>query len=486
MCEGVGIDHHNGTVIMFGPSYGQLTHWSEEGAHGWTKIGFPRARLIVEAQQHILRFLRNIVELLLEGIDIDGPGASDKWIEVTRVGFKQKESIEYWSPYINRPFSATPVLDVEHMVSIAKTRLEATGDHLWLPQTDPSYMRHFILMLSQGAFVENARSRRDAMVHISTELINQLLAHVRWQWIAEECENVQTQYMLCQHDIRPGGRLPKPYDQALDALELLIANQIIHSSNSLYAFMAQHPGFRHTYNFDHSITGAIRYERARRWITEEVFQKDPLDWYLSQLLGPLQNETSRIDSGVLFSFLEIHLSKASALERARIDQFFYDRLSDHAAINKIRQMVALNRPLSNNRHKDDVRETENYRRAWRYRGDNPMFAPRHNQETITKALTTFKALPLPSGKKDSSYLERTEQLHSVLSTFWSETRKGHGRSLEKANIGLDDIQFEMHLLSADTDPEHIKALEQEREEILAVITGASAARPSIHPGPVQM
>ena len=118
------------------------------------------------------------------------------------------------------------------------------------------------------------------------------------------------------------------------------------------------------------------------------------------------------------------------------------------------------------------------------RGDNPIFAPRHNQETITKALTTFKALPLPSGKKDSSYLERTEQLHFSLSTFWSETRNGHGRSLEKANIGLDDIQFEMHLLSADTDPEHIKALEQEREEILAMITGASAARPSIHPRPV--
>lgn len=169
-------------------------------------------------------------------------------------------------------------------------------------------------MLNQGAFVETARACRDAMVHISTKLINQLLAHVRWQWIAEECANVQTRYMLCQPDIRPGERLPNPYEQALGALELLIANHIIHSSNSLYAFMAQHPGFRHIYNLDHSITGAIHYERACRWITEEVFQKDPLDWYLSQLLGPLQNETSRIDSGVLFSFLENHLSKASAPE----------------------------------------------------------------------------------------------------------------------------------------------------------------------------
>lgn len=219
------------------------------------------------------------------------------------------------------------------------------------------------------------------------------------------------------------GDFPNPMTKPSVPLELLIANQIIHSSN---AFMAQHPEFRHIHNFDHSITGAIRYERAHRWITEYVFQKDPLDWCLSQLLGPLQNETSRTDSGVLFSFLGNHLSKASAPERARIDQFFYDRLSDHAAINEIRQMVALKRPLSNNRHKDDVRETEKHRRAWRYRGDNPMFAPRHNQETITKPLTTFKALPLPSGKKDSSYLERTEQLHSALSTFWSETRKGLG------------------------------------------------------------
>lgn len=148
-------------------------------------------------------------------------------------------------------------------------------------------------------------------------------------------------------------------------------------------------------------------------------------------------------------------------------------------------MVALNRPLSNDRHKDDVLETEKHRRAWRYMGDNPMFAPRRNQETVTKALTAFKALPLPSGKKDSSYLERTDQLHSAVSMFWLETRKGHGRSLEKANVGLDETHLEMHLLSADTDPEQCLALEQEIEKILAVITGESAARPSIHPGPVQ-
>jgi len=253
------------------------------------------------------------------------PGASEKWAQMTSLGFKQTDSVEFWSPYLNQPFSAPPTFSVDNLVSFARTRLEASQDHLWLLQTDPAYLRRYSRILSAGAVIEGAR-RQDAHQIIGVELSRDAGFSFQWQWVLEECENVRVQYQRFRDCIHPGERLPE-YDRALGALELLLVNQMHHWAKHLTAFIPDRPGFRHAYSHDHSVPGQVSYQRTLRTPQGELFEKDRLDWCLTQLLGPPDQER-RFDHAMLFAVLDDHLSKSSAAERARLDQALYDRLSD--------------------------------------------------------------------------------------------------------------------------------------------------------------
>lgn len=52
------VDFCDKQVIMYGPRYGTLVDWEEAAAHRADILGFPRARLVIEAQALILRTLR--------------------------------------------------------------------------------------------------------------------------------------------------------------------------------------------------------------------------------------------------------------------------------------------------------------------------------------------------------------------------------------------------------------------------------------------
>ena len=468
---------------MHSMKYGELTTWTRDAAHRHDMIGFPRAKLILEAQQHVMSFLRRIVELLLRGVDIDGAEGSAEWTKVMNAASQTRVSTGHSSPFLNQPFSAPPSFKFELLVSIAKTRLKDTGDHLWLLQTDPWYAQHYIKTQSQGAIIETAPSRKIAMSHLLAELTNDVWNHLGWQWVLEECQNVQDQHTRFQDAILPGQKLPRKYDRALGALELLILNRMEKVSRHMMIFMTQRPGFRDKYTFVHSETGAVDIKRASGETMEEIFRNDPLDWCLTQLLYAPQAEVS-FDYGMMFAMLEDHLSKARAPERARMDQALYDQLSNYAALAEIYQMIGLHRPICTKRSLVDVRRTEDHRRSWRYFGrDFPITD--HDHDVFVESLTRLSSTPLPSGKKDLSYLESVKQSRLALSKFWAVFRECHHRCLAAASLEQSDIEMDMQLLSADTGAEHIKAIDRERDEMLLTIANATKTKPGQKPGPVQ-
>ncbi|KAF7890293.1 hypothetical protein EAF00_008608 [Botryotinia globosa] len=62
----LALDYNGNSIILAGSAYvGTTTQWKSEEAHRWTSIGFPRAILILEAQVHLLSFLRSTVERIL-------------------------------------------------------------------------------------------------------------------------------------------------------------------------------------------------------------------------------------------------------------------------------------------------------------------------------------------------------------------------------------------------------------------------------------
>ena len=123
-------------------------------------------------------FLRGVVEQLLDGVDTDNSG-SQNWTQLTTLGFKRTNDVEFWSPYLNQPFSAPPLWNIDNLLSLARTRLDAAGDHLWLLQTDPAYMRYYIKIQSEGAYIEGSGENRHTTIF--QELVYGHWTYLRWQ-----------------------------------------------------------------------------------------------------------------------------------------------------------------------------------------------------------------------------------------------------------------------------------------------------------------
>lgn len=141
---------------MYGPRYGELVDWQAGPAHRADILGFPRALLVLEAQAYLMGILRKIVDKTLESADLSKPATSEKWKSVINLGFKQSGMVEFWSPYTNQAYSAPPVFDIDKLLSIVQTRLDAANDHLWFLQTEPAYMRRYIRILFQGELFKHA------------------------------------------------------------------------------------------------------------------------------------------------------------------------------------------------------------------------------------------------------------------------------------------------------------------------------------------
>lgn len=67
---------------MYGSKYGQLAVWDKSLAESWQAVGFPRGKLILEAQEAMMALLRAIAEQLLDDTDNTSGLGSDKWVGV--------------------------------------------------------------------------------------------------------------------------------------------------------------------------------------------------------------------------------------------------------------------------------------------------------------------------------------------------------------------------------------------------------------------
>lgn len=119
------VQFSNKSVIMHGPDYGKIkawdgraVSWDAGAAHQGDTLGFPRARLVLEALANIMAFLRKVVDITLEGVET--ASGSEKWDALTIANFKNKGEIESWSPFTNQAFSAPPSFDVDVALSKEK------------------------------------------------------------------------------------------------------------------------------------------------------------------------------------------------------------------------------------------------------------------------------------------------------------------------------------------------------------------------------
>jgi hypothetical protein len=122
------VDFSENCVVMYGERYGSLVLWEKDAAHRADIVGFPRAILVLEGQAYLMEVLCRIVESLLDGVDKTLPPLAQNWKELTaKAAFRETGAAELWSPYTHQAFSPPPVFDSGYLVSLAKSRRDATG-----------------------------------------------------------------------------------------------------------------------------------------------------------------------------------------------------------------------------------------------------------------------------------------------------------------------------------------------------------------------
>lgn len=124
------------------------------------------------------------------------------------------------------------MFDINNLVSIAQTRLDALGDHLWFLQTEPAYMRRYVKILMQGELYKVVKPEEAGIVVMDEPFVD-VQSHWWWAWVKKEREHVKSVRDRFRDSIRLGERLPHQYDRALGALELLLVNLAISCAGQL-------------------------------------------------------------------------------------------------------------------------------------------------------------------------------------------------------------------------------------------------------------
>jgi len=461
-------------VVMYGPRYGEVVHWQAGPAHRADIMGFPRARLVLEAQADLMVGLRQIVDKILEGVNLDKPGTSETWRSVTSLGFKQTGTVELWSPYTNQAFTAPPFFDVNSLISRVQTSMEAASDHLWLLQTDPAYTRRYIRIVFQGEFYQVAKPYEGGSL-VLLELYRDISAYWFWRWVGIELEHVKSIHDRFRDIVHPGERLPPRYDRALGALELLLVNLVKFSAKYLSEQLPQRPGFCHRWSFKSfpDAAGNLNSEYCRKSLldTKKLFFEDPLEWCLLQMQGEADTQND-FDHAMLFAFLDNHLANSTPKERGRVDEVLYRRISDLAAYHEMLVSVRLHRPQNEVRSIDEVKKSED-REAWRG-FDVPMVLGLRDAVRLGKPLLKdFYEAPLPGGLKDATWLKRSQAIRRALEAFWTGMR-GHSRKiLEGAKFSAEEALANLETISASLSPEYIEAVRAEEGQVVNSIERAS-------------
>lgn len=217
-CGHFDVDFSAKSIVMYGLRYGEVVDWKAGQAHRADILGFPKARLVLEAQAHLMVSLRRVVDYILQGIDENTPLGAEKWKSMVSLGFRHSSVVELWSPFTNQAFSSPPLFSLTNLISLAQTRLEATIDHLWLLQTEPAYMKRYLVDICHGDAYELTKDVGAEWL-VLQGIIEAIMSCWRWGWIKNECEHVKSIHDRFRDNIAPGDDLPCRYDKALSALE---------------------------------------------------------------------------------------------------------------------------------------------------------------------------------------------------------------------------------------------------------------------------
>ncbi|KAH7114093.1 hypothetical protein EDB81DRAFT_862442 [Dactylonectria macrodidyma] len=353
-------------------------------------LDIQQAMLVLEAQVYLMGVLCSIMERILDGVDPSQPPRVEK---------------------------------CNYLLTLAKTRLDETGDHLWYLQCDAAYMkRHLKIVFATEIFKKASEPHKAVLLaqRIRTEILN----HHWWRWIEMECRHVDAMRKRFRDSIYPSIPLPIRYDKAFGAFELLLVNQ-------------------------------------------EALTEDPLDWCLVQLRAKPDDQRA-FDHVMLFAMLRDHLF-GNPSERKRLDEVVYQTLSDLSICNEMLRAVRFYRPQNAARIVQEVRATEG-RESWKprrsksYKEDLGLL-----QHIGTSLIRDFYLAKLLTGLKNADWLAQSRALRIALEKFWEPIRGTVREEFGGSAFSLAEVGSLLEVVSANLSAEYLQQEQRAEAEILAAI-----------------
>jgi hypothetical protein len=87
--------------------------------------------------------------------------------------------------HLRQPFRGVQGFDIERLMNIAKTRQDLTDDHLWLLQTEPSYMRWYVKEIGKEEHIKYS-GRSNGFSWITLILEHEVESHWIWRMICKD------------------------------------------------------------------------------------------------------------------------------------------------------------------------------------------------------------------------------------------------------------------------------------------------------------
>lgn len=352
----------DGCLIMHGERYGKWQEWDTIAVHRGAAFGVPRGLLILEAQDTLLTFLCTFVAAILElemkdilpQPDLDkGFEDCSKWVQ-NRKDQSKSDGKEAWlsvdQAQLARPFSKPPTFDIDAIIAVADSQLDALRDELRLLQTDPTHFRRGALMVNQGWIVAQPSGKmltpeigyQKTAMHMT---YNRFARARQWHWVLEECRHVKHVHTRLQNFIHIG-YLPAEYAKALSALEYILLHvlkdgarrdleEYVVTANAFSKYWDRPEGFEDSNKVTSSLKEDIN--------LATLYDNDRLFWALNVMITKPDKQDSW-DIPTVLQLLENRLNHSSRLDRARISSILYDCVSEVAAIHQILAGLHLPRP----------------------------------------------------------------------------------------------------------------------------------------------
>ncbi|KAF5868323.1 uncharacterized protein Bfra_007520 [Botrytis fragariae] len=415
-------------VIMHGREHGVLTDWDKNAAHRKDIIGFLRAHLIPRAQSKTVEILRRIVEQLVANYD-----GMEQLDICTRFQFRIPAIHGFFSGYEIEPYGPPQRFDIERPLSSARVALDIKLDHIELLQMDPAYAKRWLNLLGDGKVIRDP-SFNFKKHHIQTgDLIRELMIMRNWRKLVSEIEKLRGVYYSTAID---------DVTKALCDLEVSLYNCMEDSCAVTGHVLSQRPGF---------FKSSVKY-----------FDEDPLHYCLSMVTGA-PDEKYRLNRSLMFRYLNDYFQQATKEQRARVEEPLAMLYSDWATLHEIDTMISRHgrhevqpqQYMEENGSEDAETDTEDW---------DSIEMKLHN----TEALKEFSKLPLPSGKKDETWIACDINSRIALSKMWKGTRDFFRATLEHNGVKNKDIE-EINAIFLDIDADHVANAKLKYDSIRARI-----------------